>query len=328
MWRNLQGLGLNTEQKNSNRSDSMDKKQPPDFSSLKDLATFIGSVGKWGAPLLGGLCLLVYTQEIQHFPEGLTLGDGLVFYFISAGFLVTYVFYVAGITALGCLIMRLPVEGVRRLRQMWRARKKTKPMSSNPDFGAYTDFSPLWDPLVWGLGAAGLFFVWGLSRSQETPLAVYLAAVLVQGGFVVAFLVSKRRQRGYDSRILSPCDSEEGLTARTKSNTSMQRVIVGMIFFFPLLMGPDRLAFVDAGFRFAQLRKDGAVAHVKKPWSEPFRERGFKVERSFLGEDYAQFEKVTVLFHSVGDNVIVELPGTQGAPKKRVPIPTSQIYIE
>ena len=48
----------------------------------------MGLYEEWGTLAVGGLCLLIDSNEIDQFPEGINLGEGLAFYLVSAGFLI------------------------------------------------------------------------------------------------------------------------------------------------------------------------------------------------------------------------------------------------
>lgn len=52
--------------------------EPNEFAGL------IGTFTKYGTLLVGGLCLLMYSNEIGQFPEGMGIGEGLAFYLVCA----------------------------------------------------------------------------------------------------------------------------------------------------------------------------------------------------------------------------------------------------
>ena len=74
------------------------------MSSYKDTWDLATGVIRWGALVIGGVCLLVYSALIGQFPEDLALGEGIALYVLSVGFLLGYALYWVGITSVGLFI--------------------------------------------------------------------------------------------------------------------------------------------------------------------------------------------------------------------------------
>lgn len=122
----------------------MTNKPKDRLAVLKDVAELLSTCGKWGAFFIGGFCMLLYTNEIEQFPEGLQLGEGLAFYLVSAGFFFAYAFYTVGLTAFGCILLRWPAHWLRNGGITWRRRKNSaKTASSRLDTDLPTDFASM-----------------------------------------------------------------------------------------------------------------------------------------------------------------------------------------
>lgn len=100
-----------------------------------------------------------------------------------------------------------------------------------------------------------------------------------------------------------------------------------VLFVFPLFVGLRPGIFTEAAFRMAQLRKDDAEVHMKKPWSERLVLSGLKPETSFLGSDHQRFDHVTVLLRSIGTKVVLELQAGAGKMKS-VAFPADAVHVE
>ena len=58
------------------------------------------TASKFGV-LVGGICVITYSLRINHFPQDLSVGDGLLFFMAAACFGVIYVFFTASLVSLG-----------------------------------------------------------------------------------------------------------------------------------------------------------------------------------------------------------------------------------
>lgn len=292
--------------------------EPNEFAGL------IGTFTKYGTLLVGGLCLLMYSNEIGQFPEGMGIGEGLAFYLVCAGFLIAYSLYTGICTATGCLLLAWPARALHRVlvRREALGRKRVGQVL------LHTDFSAMWELPVVALGIVGLIghgiFIY--YSFQPVHAALFLAVPLAQGAAMVFLLVVTRRQRHLESGVLLPEYSDRSITTKRRDTVTARRVFFVWLLIAPLLLAPERLFLVDAAFKLAQLRKDGANVHVKAPWSARVAQSTLPKSPSFLGSDYVEFKKVNVLLRSVGQKVVIELPNASGVT--RLSIPADSIYVE
>jgi hypothetical protein len=292
--------------------------EPNEFAGL------IGTFTKYGTLLVGGLCLLMYSNEIGQFPEGMGLGEGLAFYLVCAGFLIAYSLYTAICTATGCLLLAWPARALHRLL----VRRETLGRKRVGQVLLHTDFSTMWELPVVALGIVGLIghgiFIY--YSSQPVQAALFLAVPLAQGAGMVFLLVVTRRKQHLESGVLLPEYSDRSIMTKRRDTVTARRVFFVWLVLAPLLLAPEKLFLVDAAFKLAQLRKDGATVHVKAPWSVRVAQSTLPKSPSFLGTDYVEFKKVNVLLRSVGQKVVIELPSASGVT--RLSIPTDSIYVE
>lgn len=293
------------------------------LSFYKDIAEMIGLYAKWGTLAVGGLCLLVYSNEIDHFPEGINLGEGLAFYLVSAGFLIAYTMFALIVTAMGAVVMGLPTVLFQRFRHRRLSVQRTHLESQ-----LKADFSPMWTGPVLGMGSLGLL-IWLLySLGHPIEGAKFLPVPFMQGLLVAFSLGVQRRLRVLDVGLVMNGNDDAERNRRRNASRMAQNVLLVGIIFCPMLLAPNRTFLVDAGFRIAQLRKDNATIHVKKPWAERVSRSTLTPRKSFLGEDYQEFENVNVLLRSVGTKVVVALPKIGDKLAAPLSIPADYIVVE
>jgi len=293
-------------------------------TELNEFAGLIGTFAKYGTLLVGGLCLLMYSNEIGQFPEGVGIGEGLAFYLVCAGFLIAYSLYTVICTATGSLLLAWPARALLRavVRKEALGRKRVGQVL------LHTDFSSMWELPVVALGILGLtgHGIFICFSAQPAKAALFLAVPLAQGAGMVFLLVVTRRQRHLESGVVLPEYSDRSIVTKRRDTVTARRVFFVWLALAPMLLAPEKLFLVDAAFRLAQLRKDSATIHVKAPWSTRVAQSTLTGSQSFLGGDYVEFKKVNVLLRSVGQKVVIELPSASGAA--RLSIPADSIYVE
>ncbi|TAL13413.1 MAG: hypothetical protein EPO01_21590 [Aquabacterium sp.] len=293
-------------------------------SEPNEFAGLIGTFTKYGTLLVGGLCLLMYSNEIGQFPEGMGIGEGLAFYLVCAGFLIAYSLYTGICTATGCLLLAWPARMLHRVL----VRREALGRRRVGQILLHTDFSTMWELPVVALGIVGLIghgiFIY--YSSQPVQAALFLAVPLAQGAGMVFLLVVTRRKQHLESGVLLPEYSDQSIMTKRRDTVTARRVFFVWLVLAPLLLAPEKLFLVDAAFKLAQLRKDGATVHVKAPWSARVGQSTLAKATSFMGTDYVEFKKVNVLLRSVGQKVVIELPSASGV--SRLSIPSDSIYVE
>lgn len=202
--------------------------EPNEFGGL------IGTFTKYGTLLVGGLCLLMYSNEIGQFPEGMGLGEGLAFYLVCAGFLIAYSLYTAICTATGCLLLAWPARALHRtlVRRETLGRKRIGQMLLR------TDFSAMWELPVVALGIVGLIChgIFIYYSSQPVQAALFFAVPLAQGAGMVFLLVVTRRKQHLESGVMLPEYSERSIMIKRRDVG--QKVVIEL----PNASGVSRLS--------------------------------------------------------------------------------------
>lgn len=293
-------------------------------AGLSEFAGLIGTFTKYGTLLVGGLCLLMYSNEIGQFPEGVGIGEGLAFYLVCAGFLIVYSLYTVLCTATGCLLLAWPTQALQRVLIRREASGGRRVEQNFP----HANFSSMRELPVVALGVVGLIGHGIFIYFSAHPLTAFwfLLVPLAQGAGVVFLLIVTRRHRHFESGLLLSQHSDHTIVTKRRDMITARRIFFVWLVVGPLLTAPDRLFLVDAAFRLAQLRKDRATIHIKAPWAARVGQSTLPKSPSFLGGDYVEFKKVNVLLRSVGQKVVIELPNA--TEKTRLSIPADAIYVE
>jgi len=283
----------------------------------QNLIELVGTIAKHGTVMIGSLCLLVYSNRIGQFPEGVGLGEGLAFYLVCAGFLLAYALYALICTATGCLLLAVPARALNR----FAINRQGKMPRRYGQMLLHTDFSAMRNGPILALGALGLVghAIYIFYNTEPWQASLWLGVPLMQGIGVVFFLTILRRQQHFESGVVVT-NYSDGPTAGSRNDVAMaRRAFVIWLAIAPLMLAPERMFLFDAAFRVAQLRKDGATIHVKSPWADRVAQSTLAKSPSVLGSEYVEFKKVNVLLRSVGQKVVIELPTATGMTKLSIP---------
>jgi len=286
-----------------------------EVGEFKHLWETLSPVIKTVLLLTGGLCLLVHIAHVGRFPEDVQLGESILLYFISFGFVFLYALYWIGLTAVGLLVCRWPMEVTRLV-----ARRAPKHAAAYVPI----DLELMWAPLVWIVGLLALFISLFIYRSQHFDMITYGSLAVLQGGLGGILLMIRRRLR-FDSAGLHLISKPE---LRMKG-TNLRQAGWGLFGYWllaPLLLGQNSGSLVDAAFTAAKIRKPHATVHVASPWRARLTQAGLVEQSSFLGANYARFDDVTVTHMSIGSRVAVEI-FNRGKPAELY-IPRGQIEVE
>lgn len=304
-------------------------------SVIKEWASLIALVVRWGAVVVGGMSLLLYAGEIGHFPSGIGLGEGLAFYLICIAFFLLYFLYWTAVTAIGAILMRGPFE---LLLKIDRKRGKTDPkhhaFPHSVPLARMTSIEVILTALI------GLGFLIRLCIDGE-PSWYWVLLIALAQGFMIGFWLIIRRRHQVSQVNLGSIVADEPKQQRQRS--FVLRALAVFILIVPFLLMPDRKGFVDMSFGWAQLRKENAVVHVKAPWTALLDTSYVVGQKSFRGPDYKRYHGVTVLLQSLGDSVVIAVPTGLPDPAKtkigtvvevrpdqikRISIPATDIWVE
>lgn len=300
------------------------EKEPAGIERYKEVAELVSIAFKWAMLLPGGICLLIYSMDLGHFPEGIELGEGLAFYLLCAAFWLIYVLYALVAATMGAVAM----APIAVLGQRFQRKRATKDRRSGQHFWPHVDYKAMHDSVLWAPAILGYVLLLAYATHDWQNALQFFGMVLLQG-MVLALLIQVRaRIRSRSSGLFLTQQTGEEQRNSMAQLRSVRAALVLVLFVVPLMCSPTKVSLVNAAFQAAQLRKENATVHVKKPWAERVARSQLKAAKSFLGDEYVEFRQVNVLLRSVGTVVILELPAVGSTRPVKLPVPAEAVYVE
>lgn len=266
---------------------------------------------------LGGVVFISCCLKIGYFPQDASFGDSVIFIFLAITFSLLYSFFVYCLTNLGIAarpfwyallkIGTLVITGFNKI-----TGKNVQPFSFTIEKA---------DTPVYVAAAFGLFFVVLLSH-----FTLKILLPLICCSWLCALIWSLSLEKYRDATMLQQKDdlaSED--RKKLKELKKTQLFLLFFIFLIPLTMGGVTGKFLDGAMRFANLRTDSVAVHIKAPYTTFMAENGLSGKASNFGNDYLEYNDVTVLLQSIGKNVVIEK--NNGKSDITLPIPADNIFI-
>lgn len=276
----------------------------------------IGAATAVAGMTLGAIFIFLYTADIEHFPSGLTLGDGLVLLVVAGFFCLIYVTFLVTLTSLGItlsVIVRPLLMGLRRLFRVKRPPpfELVRPNGMHPF-----------------LGAISLFFVAGFGR-HEPYLYVSLPLIsLILYTLYSAWVSEYRKSQASgatETRALATAETTPVLDS-TSPATHRRNAwwLLGVGVLLPLFMGGIFTQLRDGTMRLLKIRADSATVYVKSPYAELIPKSAGYVEGG--PKDYAKHERMSVLFRAIGKSTVIRF--LDGQKQRQLEIPNEFIIVE
>lgn len=287
------------------------------IESVSKLAT---TASKFGV-FIGGVSVIAYSLRIDHFPQDLSVGDGLLFVMAAACFGIVYAFFVASLVSLG-ITLSPAIRFVFKLAQ-WVGKKFDKNIPE-PEH-AFAQFE--WTAVLFALFSA--IIILALGRENST---VYWSLPLLSVGlyfFYSVYVSSGKKIKTIEvvegSLVLTPeKENAEQLGAPEKLRRG-QLFSLATILIVPLLAGGVSGQLLDAAMRMAHVRIEKANIYVKEPYSSLLPDTLISKDLK-KPKEYFAYEGVTVLFKGFGKTTVISFPD-KGVARK-LEIPNDQIIIE
>lgn len=284
------------------------------FSKVSTLATKLGL-------LVGGICVFTYSLRINHFPQDISIGDGLLLLLAAACFGVIYIFIIACLISLGIVISPIIRRIVNLCIKFINRFRKSKLQQSHP----WAPFE--WEALLFSLFAVILICLLG----QQNPNAYWsLPSIAV----VLYIFYSLYVSCGNKLKQIENLKSSNVHTLEKENITQLGNpeilqkarfACVGTIFFVPLLLGGVSGELLDSAMRAAQVRIDKSVIYVKEPYSSLISDSAAS-EAILTPKDYKAFDKVTILFKGFGKTTVISFK--DGEKVRNLEIPNDQLIVE
>lgn len=304
--------------------------------NIESISKIFTAASKFGV-LVGGICVIAYSLRIDHFPQDLSAGDGLLFLMTAACFGFIYMFFTASLVALGISIS----PGIRAILKLFAwaiglARKRKVNFAH--------EFAPFeWIAIL--LALFSIILIWALG-SQDSD--AYWNLPLLSATLYLAYSIfwscgNKIRKIEHIKGSALHTDEKEYVAriGDVEKLRKLQLFSLASILFMPLVFGGVSGQLLDAAMRTAHIRIEKSIIYVKEPYSSLLpKSAEFGLNTSnpstppsspaatshITPKDYTAFDKTIVLFTGFGKTTVVSFHDA-GATKK-LEIPNDHIIIE
>lgn len=266
--------------------------------------------------VLGCACLLAYSLRIGRFPQGVTLGDSVILILVASCFGAVIGLFVAAMSGLGITIVACALFPLRRARPYWRWL--------DGQMGAAHLPLPQATIFTWLMSPFAALMVIALARvsPQMWFLLPLLSVCLVP--LIAVYLASHRQMANTGKQgfwHVSGDRTHSIARSNVRQLRSINLGIPGVVLFIVLYIAGGPL--LDAAMRFAHIRVEQAVVHVKAPYDAML-----PVTLPKLGgaPPYSSFKNITVLFTGIGNSTAIEF--VDGDLVRQLDIPNDSILIE
>lgn len=288
--------------------------------NIESLSKIVTAASKFGV-LVGGVCVVSYSLKIDHFPQDLSIGDGLLFLMTAACFGFVYVFFMVSLVALGISLSpatRLVVRQILWVINLFRKR----------EIRQLYEFAPFeWLAVLFALFSIIIIFALG----NRDP-SMYWSLPLLSIGLYFFYSVYKssdnklKRIEAVENSVLHTAEKEEILQLGIPEHLRKAQLFsIAMILLVPLALGGLTGQLLDAAMRMAHVRVEKATIYVKEPYSSLITKSATAKNRNSPA-GYTAFDKVIVLFKGFGKSTVISFQ--DGSTSRNLEIPSDQVIVE
>ena len=304
--------------------------------NLELISKITTAASKFGV-LVGGVCVIGYSLRIDHFPQGLSAGDGLLFLMAAACFGLIYIFFTASLVALGIsaspgirVIFKLIVWAIT----LFRKRKINFAYELAPFEWLAVLFALFSIVIILALGSHDSDVYWNLPLLSITLYLVY--SIFRSIGNKI-----RKIERIKNSALHTEEKENVAKIGDVENLKKLQLFCLAIILFMPLVLGGVSGQLLDAAMRAAHVRIEKPVIYVKEPYSSLIPKsaavsqnasnssllpKSVAATSQNTPKEYTAFDKTIVLFTGFGKTTVVSFQ-EEGATRK-LEIPNDHIIVE
>ncbi|WP_422777688.1 hypothetical protein ACOXXE_12005 [Pseudomonas mediterranea] len=283
-----------------------------------DLVTKLLSLAAKVGLLTGGTCIVSYLLVNGHYPQGVSIGDSLLFLVAAFCFGVICLYFSASVTAAGVLLAPLFVPVLRFL--IWFATifstEKPKPELKLQKITFLTVL----------LGICGVVTIYFLARRNPIEHMPLILLPIFQYVVYSAFLKQNEKIKAVygsppqtQTAGAEPVDND--VHVDVKPMKRLRAMIAGLLILTPILMGGVTSDLLQTAMSLAKIRIERATILVKPPYAGLL-----PAPKDSPLEGYKAFDNATVVFRGVGNSTLIEMRTADTAI--RLEIPNDSIIIE
>lgn len=290
------------------------------LESVTDSLLKIASAALKFSIALGSACVIIYALRIGHFPQGLSLGDGLLFLLAASCFGFVYAMFSGCFLSLG-ICLSIIIRPIFNLITKY-IRKKIKPKKEQPH-----ELAPFyWGAIPFALIAIVLIVGFG-ERDIEAYWKLPILSIALYMFYSVARssgLQYRRHERLRSSIIVNPDKDALHLVGEPERQKSVYLLSITIVMLLPLVLGGVSGQLIDGAMRMAQIRVEHATVYVKAPYH--FLMPDELTAKSVKAPDgYKPYADITVLFKGFGDTTVIAFK--EGERQHQLTVPNDQIIV-
>jgi hypothetical protein len=302
-------------------------KNPPHESvstlagNIELVSKIVGSASKFGV-LVGSVCIVSYLLRINHFPQEVSAGDGLLVLMAAACFGAIYILLVASLVALGItlsplirVVSTLLTWGVGKLQK--RKVELVHPLA----------------PFEWWAALLAMFSVLIIAVLGRHDSTAYWNLPLLSVGLYLFYSVyvssaSKIKQikQIEGSALLTEEKQRVAQFGDCDKLRAAQLISIGIVVLAPLVAGGVSGQLLDAAMRSAHVRIEKPVIYVKEPYTSLLPKSLASKMSQIAPKEYSAFEGVVVLFKGFGKTTVISFP--DGDITRKLEVPNDAIIID
>lgn len=291
------------------------------FESMVESLLKLASAALKFSIALGSACVIIYALRVGHFPQGLTLGDGLLFLLAVSCFGVIYAVFVGCLLSIGiCLsLVTRPMFNLifKIIKKKTKSAKQPAYELAHFHWGAIP-LAGLGLLLIWGLGQKNIAAYWNLPC-----LSVFL--YLLYSAVKSAGAKYRSHEWLLNTRIETPEKNELMRSGEAGKAKNTYLSCISMMMLTPILVGGVSGQLMDGAMRIAQIRIEGPTIYVKAPYNvllpKVLITNEFKTP-----EDYIAYVGTTVQFRGFGNSTVITFQ--DGQRRRQLDIPNDHIIVE
>lgn len=287
---------------------------------------------------LGAVIAVSYFLRIDYYPQGLSLSDSLLFLVVAGCFGAVYTVFVIAMVSLGISmawlfkpLLELFYWLVLKLAKLAKPKQKIQEKKERYQFARFN---------IWAVpfGAIGVLFIFMLTRNNNLIFINLFLMTFVLYLFYSLALAANARYIELEQTVANDLYKPNIVLITTADKESTQIKLVklreykhnyfisiGIIVLAPLFISQSIGQLIDGGMRLAQLRIEHPILHVKAPYSQ-ILPQALEIKNATSPQGFTPYEKVTILFHGVGNAIVVSFEDESN--QRQMEIPKDHVIIE
>lgn len=265
---------------------------------------------------IGGICITMYSISINHFPQDLSIGDGLFFS------IVAWIFGTIYLCTIGLLLLSSRVI----LNLLYYIAKKIKNKNKNEFLDTPREIEPYhWMSTIIAISVS-IYFI--AQNEWIKFIAILGCAVFIRTMFDLYRRCEENVNKIEATIKRTPLKDTVSLNnhnAKIKQARKHKAIYIIIILIAPLSIGILATNLLNSTMQIIHTRVESAKIQIKEPYSQLIPE-SLKSTSSRQIIDYTAFENITILFKGLGKFTVISFK--DGDNIKELEIPNEFLIIE